>query len=161
MTNLLKNKRGIAPIPTAILILVFSLFLSVFLYIAYVQIQTTVIRNAMKTGLANLAVTISEDTYTALRESDFEEYAAKLTGSTAYSQELKATYRRDVTSVVALSTADYNITALELNFIRDGKKIRYICTCDVTFQVAILGINLPATVKSVEIEGSHTAKYGR
>ena len=73
MREILQSKRGSSPIFTAIIVLVFSLIISTVMYIAYVEIQTTVIRNAMKTGLANLAYTISEDTYTALRESDFEE----------------------------------------------------------------------------------------
>ncbi len=161
MTKLLRNRRGAVPVTSAILVLVFAMILSVLMYVAYVQIQTMVIRNAMKTGLANLAVTISADTYTALRESDFEEYAAKLTGSSAYRQTLEDTYERDVREAVPLTTPDYSITSIGLDFTRDGKKIRYVCTCDVSFQVTVLGINLPAVARSVQVEGSHTAKYGR
>ncbi|MBQ7923301.1 MAG: hypothetical protein IJ325_12140 [Clostridia bacterium] len=71
---------------------VLSLIISTVTYIAYVEIQTTVIRNAMKTGLANLAYTISKDTYTALREGDFEKYVVKLTGESAYRTKLENTY---------------------------------------------------------------------
>ncbi len=155
------NKRGSAPIPTSILVLVFALVISVMMYLAYVQIQTINIRNAMKMGLANLAITISEDTYTALRESDFEEYAAKLTGTSAYRQNLIDDYKRDVSEAVPLSTSDYSITAIDLDFTLEGKKIRYVCTCDVAFRVRILGMNVTAVARSVQVEGSHTAIYGR
>ncbi len=161
MTKLLKNNRGSVPIPAAMMILVSALVISVLLYVAMVQIQTMTIRNAMKTGLANLAVTISADTYTALRESDFEAYAARLTGSSDYRQKLTDTYKKDVQNAVPLSTSDYRVTDIRLDFTRDGQKIRYVCTCDVTFHVRVLGINLPAVARAVQVEGSHTAKYGR
>ena len=74
MINVFSDKRGSTPIPTAILVLIVSLIISVVMFFSYVQTQTIVVRNAMKTGLANLAITISEDTYTALRESSFDEY---------------------------------------------------------------------------------------
>ncbi len=160
MREILQSKRGSSPIFTAIIVLVFSLIISTVMYIAYVEIQTTVIRNAMKTGLANLAYTISEDTYTALRESDFEEYVTKLTGESVYRTKLKNTYNADVLNAVELDSYEYTVDAISLDFTRDGMKIRYICTCDVTFYVRLFGINMPATAKSVQVEGSHTAKYG-
>ena len=67
----LRNKRGDVPISSAVMIVVFAMVISAALYIAYVYIQTTNVRNAMNKGLSNLAITISEDTYTALRESSF------------------------------------------------------------------------------------------
>lgn len=160
MREILQSKRGSSPIFTAIIVLVFSLIISTVMYIAYVEIQTTVIRNAMKTGLANLAYTISEDTYTALRESDFEEYVAKLTGASAYRTKLENTYKADVLNSVELDSYEYTVNAINLDFIREGMKICYTCTCDVTFYVRLFGINMPATAKSVRVEGSHTAKYG-
>ena len=160
MREILQSNRGSSPIFTAIIVLVFSLIISTAMYIAYVEIQTTVIRNAMKTGLANLAYTISEDTYTALRESDFEEYAAKLNVESAYRTKLENTYKADVLNTVELDSYEYTVDAISLDFTRDGMKIRYTCTCDVIFYVRLFGINMPATAKSVQVEGSHTAKYG-
>ncbi len=159
MSEILKDKQGSSPIFTAIIVLVFSLIISTVMYIAYVEIQTTVIRNAMKTGLANLAYTISEDTYTALRESDFEEYVSKLTGASAYRTKLENTYKADVLNSVELDSYEYTVNAINLDFTREGMKICYTCTCDVTFYVRLFGINMPATAKSVQVEGSHTAKY--
>ncbi len=49
MMKFLRNKRGTVPIPTAVLVLVFALVISVAMYIAYVQVQTMTLRNAMKT----------------------------------------------------------------------------------------------------------------
>ena len=160
MREILQSKRGSSPIFTAIIVLVFSLIISTVMYIAYVEIQTTVIRNAMKTGLANLAYTISEDTYAALRESDFEEYVAKLTGESAYRTKLENTYKGDIANSIDTSTSEYTVNSIRLSFTRDRMKIRYTCTCDVTFYVRLFGINMPATAKSVQVEGSHTAKYG-
>ena len=159
MREILKDKQGSSPIFTAIIVLVFSLIISTVMYIAYVEIQTTVIRNDMKTGLANLAYTISEDTYTALRESDFEEYVAKLTGASAYRTKLENTYKADVLNSVELDSYEYTVDAISLDFTSEGMKICYTCTCDVTFYVRLFGINMPATAKSVQVEGSHTAKY--
>lgn len=161
MIAILKSKRASTPIFTAVIILVFAMIISAVMYVAYVQIQTTVIRNAMKTGLANLAYTISEDTYAALRESDFEKYTAKLTGESAYRSRLENTYRADVLGAVKLDSDDYTVDSIKLDFTCDGKRIRYVCTCDVTFYVRLFGNNFPAKVASVQVEGSHTAKYGR
>lgn len=161
MIAVLRNKRASTPIFTAIMVLVFAMIISAVMYVAYVQIQTTNIRNAMKTGLSNLAYTISEDTYTALRESNFDEYADRLTRTSSYRTMLEETYRADVASTVPLSTSEYRITDISLDFTVEGKKIRYTCTCDVTFYVNIFGNTVPAEVTSVEISGSHTAKYGR
>ena len=124
MREILKDKRGSSPIFTAIIVLVFSLIISTVMYIAYIEIQTTVIRNAMKTGLANLAYTISEDTYTALRESDFEEYVTKLTGESAYQIKLENTYRADVLNAVELDSYEYTVDSIGLSFTRDGRSER-------------------------------------
>ena len=51
MIAVLRNKRASTPIFTAIMVLVFAMIISAVMYVAYVQIQTTNIRNAMKTGL--------------------------------------------------------------------------------------------------------------
>ena len=114
----------------------------------------------MKTGLANLAYTISEDTYTALRISDFDEYADRLTSQNSYRTKLEKTYREDVAKTIPLTSSEYEITGITLDFTVSGKKIRYTCTCDVTFYVNIFGNTIPARVKSVTVSGSHTAKYG-
>ena len=161
MISVIRNKRASSPIFTAIMVLVFAMIISAVMYVAYVQIQTTNIRNAMKTGLSNLAYTISEDTYTALRETNFDEYADRLTRTSSYKAMLEETYRADIASTVPLSSLEYEITDISLDFSVEGKKIRYTCTCDVTFYVNIFGNTVPAEVTSVEISGSHTAKYGR
>ena len=161
MTKHLRSKRGDVPISAALMIIIFAMVISFSLYLAYVQIQTTVIRNAMNKGLSNLAITISEDTYSALRESNFDEYVKKLTGSTAYRHALETRYRQDVLGTVELSNSEYKIDNLRLDFAVDGKKLTYTCTCDVTFYVALFGNKVPAAVKSVQVQGTHNAKYGR
>ena len=161
MIAVLRNKRASTPIFTAIMVLVFAMIISAVTYVACVQIQTTNIRNAMKSGLSNLAYTISEDTYTALCESNFDEYANRLTRTSSYRTMLEETYRADVASTVPLASSEYEITDISLDFTVEGKKILYTCTCDVTFYVNIFGNTIPAEVTSVEISGSHTAKYGR
>ena len=161
MINVFSDKRGSTPIPTAILVLIVSLIISVVMFFSYVQTQTIVVRNAMKTGLANLAITISEDTYTALRESNFDEYIDRLTSLSSYRRKLTNTYINDISNVVPLDTDKYKVDSIELIFNCEGRKIRYTCVCDVTYYVTILGINLPAVARSVQVEGSHTAKYGR
>ena len=114
----------------------------------------------MKNGLANLAYTISEDTYTALRISDFDGYADRLTSRSGYRAKLEKTYREDVAKTIPLTSSEYEITGITLDFTVSGKKIRYTCTCDVTFYASIFGNTIPARVKSVTVSGSHTAKYG-
>ena len=160
MTGILRNKRASALVFTSIIVLVFSMIISAVMFVAYVGIQTTVIRNAMKIGLANLAYTISEDTYTALRVSDFDEYADQLTSRSDYRAKLEKTYREDVAKTIPLTSNEYEITGIALDFTVSGKKIRYTCTCDVTFYVNIFGNTIPSRVKSVTVSCSHTAKYG-
>lgn len=159
--NSLKNKRGSVPIPTAVLIMVFAVVISAALFIAYVEIQTVVVRNAMNKGLSNLAVTISEDTYAALRESDFDSYAEKLTHSSSYRTELETKYRQDVMNSVDLADENYRVDNIRLDFGADGKRLVYTCTCDVSFYIRLFGQNIPAVARSVRVVGTHTAKYGR
>ena len=161
MRKLFKSKRGEGLVPVAVFILIAAILISAVLFIAYVQIETIVVRNAMKTGLSNLSVTISDDTYTALREGDFTEYAARLTKSSVYTNELKAAYERDVSSVIDLQTDEYRVSNIRLTFRQDGKKLEYICTCDVSFYIGLFGINQEIFARSVSVSGSHTAKYGR
>ena len=157
----LRNKRGDVPISSAVMIVVFAMVISAALYIAYVYIQTTNVRNAMNKGLSNLAITISEDTYTALRESDFDEYARKLTSSSAYRYSLETKYKEDVLGAVDLSNDRYKIENITLDFEVTGKKITYTCTCDVTVYAEVFGNKIPAVANSLKVYGSHTAKYGR
>ena len=84
---------------------------------------------------------------------------AKLTGESAYRTKLENTYKADVLNSVELDSYEYTVNAINLDFTREGMKICYICTYDVTFYVRLFGINMPATAKSVQVEGSHTAKY--
>lgn len=163
----LRNRRGDVPIPSAIMVVAFAMVIAAALYIAYVYIQTTNVRNAMNKGLSNLAVTISEDTYTALRESDFDAYADKLTGTSAYRHALETRYKQDVLGAVELDNDRYRIDNISLDFSVsnangvNGKKIVYTCTCDVTFYAKVFGNTVPATANSLKVTGSHTAKYGR
>lgn len=159
MKNILRGKQASALVFTAVYALVFAMIISAVMYTAYVSIQTAVIRNAMKTGLANLAYIITNDTYAALRESDFDEYIDKLTGQSSYRARLEQIYRTDVADTVPLSSSEYEITDISLNFSVQGKRIDYTCICDVTFYAEIFGNTIPAEVRSVSISGSHTAKY--
>ena len=161
MTKTLRNRRGDVPIPSAIMVVVFAMVIAAALYIAYVYIQTTNVRNAMNKGLSNLAVTISEDTYTALRESDFDAYADKLMGTSAYRHALETKYKQDVLGAVELDNDRYRIDNISLDFEVNGKKIVYTCTCDVTFYAEVFGNTVPAAANSLKVTGSHTAKYGR
>ena len=157
----LRNRRGDVPIPSAIMVVVFAMVIAAALYIAYVYIQTTNVRNVMNKGLSNLAVTISEDTYTALRESDFDAYVDKLTGTSAYRHALETRYKQDVLGAVELDNERYKIDNISLDFEVNGKKIVYTCTCDVTFYAEVFGNTIPAAANALQVFGSHTAKYGR
>lgn len=161
LRKVVEDQQGSVPIPAAMLIIVFSLVLSFAIYIGYVQLRTSVVRNAMNKGLSNLAITISEDTYTALRESNFDEYVSRLTSSTDYRRELEEKYRNDVKSAVEIDNDHYKIENISLDFSVDGNQLTYVCTCDVTFYVRLFGNRVPAAINSVQVTGSHNAKYGR
>lgn len=159
--RILRNKKGEGTVFTAVVIVAISMLISAILFFAYVQIQTIAVRNAMKTSLANLSTSIAEDTYTALREGDFDKYMQKLTESTEYSNMLENRYIDDIKETIPLNTDEYRITDIRLTFEQEGKKIYYVCTCNVAFKINIFGINTEAIVNSVEVRGSHSAKYGR
>ena len=167
MTKPLRNRRGDVPISSAIMVVIFAMVIAAALYIAYVYIQTTNVRNAMNKGLSNLAITISEDTYAALRESDFDAYVDKLTGTSAYRHSLETKYKQDVLGSVELDNERYKIDNISLDFSVSsangvvGKKITYTCTCDVTFYAKVFGNTVPAAANSLKVYGTHTAKYGR
>ena len=64
-------------------------------------------------------------------------------------------------SAVEIDNDHYKIENITLDFSVDGKKLSYVCTCDVTFYVRLFGNNVPAAINSVQVSGSHNAKYGR
>lgn len=76
--TILKNKHGEGSIWIAVIVILVCMILAVALFFAGVEIQVIGIRNTVKAELANLSVEIADDTYKALRESNFEAYREKL-----------------------------------------------------------------------------------
>lgn len=135
------------------------MLLAVALFFAGMDIQIIGIRNAVKAELANLSVEISEDTYKALRESNFEAYKAKLYSSSSYKRVLVNKFYENLENNIKLTTESYDIDDINLEFAEDGNKLRYTFTCEVTFHVTIFGGAFPQVTRDITIEGRHNAKY--
>ena len=80
----IRNTKGEFTPMIAVIIVAVSMILAVALFLAGIEIQVMGIKNAVKAELASLSIKISDDTYQALREGDFEAYRDKLNSSSSY-----------------------------------------------------------------------------
>ena len=87
------------------------MIISAVMYVAYVSVQDYRDSERHENWACEyLAYTISEDTYTALRISDFDEYADRLTTRSSYRAKLEKSSREDVrgdSSIDVIGIRDY------------------------------------------------------
>lgn len=76
--------------------------------------------------LNNLSATIYADTYRSQRETNFEEYLRTLYSSRDYTEMLEATVAGGLAEKVPLSTDDYTVSDISLEFNVVGDRVEYI-----------------------------------
>jgi hypothetical protein len=155
----LRNEHGNLSIATCFIIVGIVMLTSFLLLYASVKINCINIRNGAKMELNNLSASIYADTYRSQRESNFGEYLNTLYSSRNYTQQLEATVKDGLAEKIPLSTEDYDISNIHLEFEQEGGRIRYIFTCDAKFYITMFGRQYPTITQKIELTGYHNTKF--
>ena len=135
-------------------------FFACFFVVGIVMLISCInIRNGAKMELNNLSGTIYADTYRSQRETNFEEYLNTLYSSSDYTDMLEATVAGGLDSKIPLSTEDYKVSDISLEFNVEDGRVEYIFYCDVEFYVRMFGHSYPAITQRVELTGYHNTKF--
>lgn len=155
----LQNDRGDISIFTCFFIVGVVMLVSFLLLYASIRINCINIRNGAKMELNNLSATIYADTYRSQRETNFSEYLNTLYSSRDYTDMLEETVRNGLASKVPLSTDDYEIRNIRLEFHVAGDRVEYRFTCDADFYLFMFGHQYPAITQEIELTGYHNTKF--
>ena len=136
----LRNERGEITFFACFFVVGVVMLISFLLLYASVRITCINIRNGAKMELNNLSATIYADTYRSQRETNFEEYLRTLYSSRDYTEMLEATVAGGLAEKVPLSTDDYTVSDISLEFNVVGDRVEYIFYCDVDFMCGCLDI---------------------
>lgn len=139
----LRNERGEITFFACFFVVGVVMLISFLLLYASVRITCINIRNGAKMELNNLSATIYADTYRSQRETNFEEYLRTLYSSRDYTEMLEATVAGGLAEKVPLSTDDYTVSDISLEFNVVGDRVEYIFYCDVDFYVRMFGHSYP------------------
>ena len=154
----LQNERGDISILACFFVTGVIMLVSFLLLYFSVQINCINIRNGIKLELNNLSASIYADTYRSQRESNFSEYLQTLYQSRSYTAQLESIVTDGLESKIPLSTDDYRIRNIDLQFSVDGDRIEYIFTCDIDFYIRMFGNNYPVITQDIELTGYHNTK---
>lgn len=140
----LRNERGEITFFACFFVVGIVMLISFLLLYASIRITCINIRNGAKMELNNLSGTIYADTYRSQRETNFEEYLNTLYSSSDYADMLEATVAGGLDSKIPLSTEDYKVSNISLEFNVEDGRVEYIFYCDVEFYVRMFGHSYPA-----------------
>ena len=155
----LRNERGEITFFACFFVVGIVMLISFLLLYASIRITCINIRNGAKMELNNLSGTIYADTYRSQRETNFEEYLNTLYSSNDYTDMLEATVAGGLDSKIPLSTEDYKVSDISLEFNVEDGRVEYIFYCDVAFYVQMFGHSYPAITQRVELTGYHNTKF--
>lgn len=144
LKQLLRNERGEITFFACFFVVGIVMLISFLLLYASIRITCINIRNGAKMELNNLSGTIYADTYRSQRETNFEEYLNTLYSSSDYTDMLEATVAGGLDSKIPLSTEDYKVSDISLEFNVEDGRVEYIFYCDVEFYVRMFGHSYPA-----------------
>ena len=89
----------------------------------------------------------------------YAEIAEKAYSSRDYTEMLEATVAGGLAEKVPLSTDDYTVSDISLEFNVVGDRVEYIFYCDVDFYVRMFGHSYPTITQRVELTGYHNTKF--
>ena len=138
LKQLLRNERGEITFFACFFVVGIVMLISFLLLYASIRITCINIRNGAKMELNNLSGTIYADTYRSQRETNFEEYLNTLYSSSDYTDMLEATVAGGLDSKIPLSTEDYKVSDISLEFNVEDGRVEYIFYCDVEFYCHIM-----------------------
>lgn len=157
--KILRNERGDMSFFTVFVILAINMVLAFVLLFASVKINCMNIRNAAKMELNNVSARIYADTFHSQREANLDSYMADLHLSSAYQDALRAGFINGMEERIRLSSEDYTVENISLQFNQYSDKIEYVVTCDATFRIQMFGELFPPITKHITLTGSHNTKY--
>ena len=155
----LRNNSGEITIYTCFFVLGMVMLIAFLLLYASVRINVINIRNGAKMELNNLTASIYADTYRSQREVNYAEYMRTLYSSATYVQQLERTVRDGLAEKVPLSTNDYRIRNIRLQFNQVGDRIEYVFTCDAEFYITMFGNRYPTITRQIRLTGYHNVKF--
>ena len=157
--KILRNERGDMSFFTVFVILAINMVLAFVLLFASVKINCMNIRNAAKMELNNVSARIYADTFHSQREANLDSYMADLHLSSAYQDALRAGFINGMEERIRLSSEDYTVENISLQFNQYSDKIEYVVTCDATFRIQMFGELFPPITQHITLTGSHNTKY--
>ena len=158
MKKRIDNDDGASNIMSTFIMLAITMLISFVLIFASVQSNCINIRNAAKMELNNISARIYADTYHSQREVDLNNYMDTLNFSQLYQNTLRSDFINGLSIRIPLTTSNYSIQNIQLQFSRAAEKINYKMSCDVTFHFQMMGKQYPFTVRQIRLTGSHNIK---
>lgn len=126
----ISNDRGDISIFTCFFVAGVVMLISFLLTYASVRITCINIRNGAKMELNNLSASIYADTFRSQRETNFSEYLNTLYSDSSYTDMLEDMVTEGLAEKLPLSTEDYQIRNISLDFHVDGDRVEYVFSCD-------------------------------
>ncbi len=157
--KILKDEHGDMSFFTVFVILAINMVLAFVLLFASVKINCMNIRNAAKMELNNVSARIYADTFHSQREANLDSYMADLHLSSAYQDALRAGFINGMEERIRLSSENYTVDNISLQFNQYSDKIEYVVTCDATFRIQMFGELFPPITQHITLTGSHNTKY--
>ena len=81
------------------------------------------------------------------------------TSDSSYVAMLEETVTDGLANKVPLSTDDYAIRNIRLQFRVLGSRVEYTFTCDAEFYIRMFGRQYPTVTPHIELTGSHNTKF--
>lgn len=159
MKKPLKNDRGDISIFACFFVTGIIMLVSFLMLYASVSITCINIRNGAKMELNNLSASIYADTYRSQRESNFSEYLKTLYQSASYTRSLEQSVEDGLENKIALSTDDYRVRNISLDFTVVGDRVEYVFHCDVDFYIFMFGKEYSVITQEVQLTGYHNTKF--
>ena len=128
----INNDRGDISIFTCFFVAGVVILISFLLTYASVRITCINIRNGAKMELNNLSASIYADTFRSQRETNFSEYLNTLYSDSSYTAMLEDMVTEGLAEKLPLSTEDYEIRNINLDFHVDGDRIESVSYTHLT-----------------------------
>ena len=152
------NQRGDIHLFTVFMTLFFFMFISITATWVGIGANVMHIRNTVKNEMASIAIRIEQDTYQALREGNLVAYEAKLNSSSAYHDQILHLAKTGIEQNIKLTNDNFTINNVDIHFNRHPDAIEYVLTCDVLFNVNIIGDWKTVQTAPLSFSGRHTIK---
>ena len=158
LKRIMFNQRGDIHLFTVFMTLFFFMFISIASSWVGIGANVMHIRNTVKNEMASIAIRIEQDTNQALREGNLAAYEAKLNNSSAYHDQILHLAKEGIEKNIKLTNDNFTINNVDIHFNRHPDAIEYVLTCDVLFNVNIVGDWKTVQTAPLSFSGRHSIK---